>query len=202
MPNNSGSSENRVWFAATQRKCDHILGEDSKCTTCEQLLVASLTADTGGISATTFGPHASCIRGQLVTFLWRASGMPKTMNESGMKDVSADAYRKDAISWAVEKGIVNGYGDKLFGVDDTITREQAATILFRFAQFMGTDTTQGGMVVRKYNDYESISDYAIAAMQWAVNTGILQGDESHNLVPGAPCTRAQIVTMLYRLLGR
>lgn len=163
---------------------------------------ASARSITGGTSATTFGPHESCIRGQFVTFLWRVSGMPKAMNESGMKDVSADAYWKDAISWAVEKGIVNGYGDKLFGVDDTITREQAATILFRFAQFMGTDTTQGGMAVREYNDYESISGYAIAAMQWAVNTGILQGDENNNLMPGAPCSRAQIVTMLYRLLGR
>lgn len=155
---------------------------------------------TGGATATAFEPHESCTRAQLVTFLWRAAGMPNAVKPSGMKDVDANAYYKDAVAWAVEKGIVSGYGDGLFGPDDTVTREQAVTILYRYAQVMSMDTTLGGMAVREYNDYETIAGYALAAMQWAVNTGILKGDQNY-LLPGDACTRAQIMTMLYRLMG-
>lgn len=155
---------------------------------------------TGGITATTFGPHQSCTRAQLVTFLWRAAGQPKATSVSGMTDVPADAYYNEAVAWAFENGIVGGYGNGIFGTGDTITRQQMAVILYRFAQATGLDTTQGGMAVREFSDYESIADYAVSAMQWAVNAGILQGNNGY-LNPTAPCTRAQIVTMLYRLLG-
>lgn len=161
---------------------------------------ASARKITGGTSATTFSPNASCTRAQLVTFLWRAAGQPKASGDSGMTDVAKDSYYSEAVAWAVENGIVSGYGNGLFGTEDVITREQTATILYRFAQYVGMDTTQGGMSVREYTDYDSISDYAISAVQWTVNTGIMTG-YNNNIMPGQPCTRAQIVTMLYRLLG-
>lgn len=156
---------------------------------------------TGGTTANTFAPHESCTRAQLVTFLWRAAGMPNAVKPSGMKDVDANAYYKEAVAWAVEKGIVNGYGDGRFGSEDTVTREQTTAILYRYAQFMSMDTTLGGMAVREYNDYESISGYARAAMQWAVNADVVQGDQNY-LSPTESCSRAQIVTMLYRSMGK
>lgn len=161
---------------------------------------ASARKITVGISATSFGPQSSCTRAQLVTFLWRAAGQPKAGGESGMTDVANDTFYTDAVAWAVESGIVVGYGNGQFGSDDTITREQMAVILYRFAQKVGMDTTQSGTAVQEFNDYDSISEYALSAMQWAVNAGIMQG-YANNLMPGQPCTRAQIVTMMYRLLG-
>lgn len=161
---------------------------------------ASARNITGGITAATFGPHQSCTRAQLVTFLWRAAGQPSAKSSSGMSDVPDDAYYAEAVAWAFETGIVGGYGNGLFGSDDTITREQMAVILYRFAQEQGMDTTQGGMAVGEFADFDNISNYAVEAMQWAVNAGIMQGYDG-KLMPKAPCTRAQIVTMLYRLLG-
>lgn len=155
---------------------------------------------TGGVTETAFGPHLSCTRAQLVTFLWRVAGSPVVNYAMDFADVDANAYYGDAIRWAASLGIVDGYGNALFGSGDTITREQMAVILYRFAQAMNMDTTQGGMAVREFADYESISGYAVDAMQWAVNAGIMQG-YNNNLMPGQSCTRAQIVTMLYRLLG-
>lgn len=156
---------------------------------------------TGGVSANTFAPNDSCTRAQIVTFLWRASGKPTVDYAENFADVDEGAYYAEAISWAAGKEIVNGYGDDSFAPNDSITREQMAAILYRFAKAEGMDTTQGGMAVREFADYESISEYAIAAMQWAVNAGIMNGSDG-SLLPQAACTRAQSVTMLYRLLGK
>lgn len=165
----------------------------------DAVLWATRNGITGGIDENHFGPDLGCTRAQLVTFLWRAAGSPVANYAMSFTDVG-DSYYTQAIRWATGLGIVDGYGYGLFGTDDIITREQIATILYRFAQAMKMDTTQGGMTVREFADYASISDYAIDAMQWAVNAGILQG-YNNNLSPDQPCIRAQIVTMLYRLLG-
>lgn len=161
---------------------------------------ASSRGITGGTSATTFGPHESCTRAQFVTFLWRAAGQPEAGSESGMTDVAKDAYYAKAVAWAAKNGIVGGYGNGKFGSDDTITREQVAVILYRFVQNTGVDTAQGDMQLSDFNDADAISAHALPAMQWAANSGIMRGD-NENLMPAAECTRAQIVTMLYRLLG-
>ena len=166
----------------------------------DAVLWAAQKGITGGTDAEHFSPNASCARGQLVTFLWRAAGKPVVNYAMSFSDVSADAYYTEAVRWAASLGIVSGYGDGKFGVNDPITREQMAVMLYRFAKAQGMDTTQGGMAVRESDDFEQVSDYAGEAMTWAVNTGILKG-ANNQLMPKTPCTRAQIVTMLQRLLA-
>ncbi len=154
---------------------------------------------TGGTDAEHFSPDADCTRSQLVTFLWHAAGKPVVNYAMRFSDVSADAYDTEAIRWAASLGIITGYSDGHFGVNDSVTREQMAVMLYRFAKAQGMDTTQGGMAVREFDDFDQVSAYAGEAMAWAVNAGILKGSDNR-LMPEAACTRAQIVTMLYRLL--
>lgn len=161
---------------------------------------ASSRGITGGIGGGKFGPDLSAARAQLVTFLWRAAGCPVVNFAMDFSDVDEDSFYTEAVRWAASLGIVGGYGDGTFGTNDSITREQMAVILYRFAQTTGMDTTQGSMTLREFADSDSVSDYAVTAIQWAVNTGIMQGSNG-NLMPKNSCTRAQIVTMLYRLLG-
>ena len=94
--------------------------------------------------------------------------------------------------------IVTGLSKNTFGAANAVTREQAVTMLWRFAKQQGFDTTQGGMAIREFDDYDSLSEYAREAMAWAVNAGILKGS-GNRLMPDADCTRAQLVTLLYRL---
>ncbi len=155
---------------------------------------------TGGVSERSFAPNENCARVQLVTFLWRAAGKPVVNFQMNFKDVDENAYYAEAVRWASSVGIINGYGNGIFGSNDPVTREQMAVILYRFAQNEGIDTSQGGMAVREFADYGSISDYASDAVQWAVNAGIMNGYDG-KLMPKQPCSRAQIVTMLYRLMA-
>ena len=97
----------------------------------------------------------------------------------------------------MSSGVVTGYSDTAFGPNDTITREQFAAILYRYAQYKGYDTTQGGMAIREFDDYESISDYAMGAMAWAVNTGLVKGD-SNLLYPKGTATRAELAALFHR----
>ena len=171
---------------------------DSYCY--DAVLWAAKQGITGGTDAEHFSPNVSCARDQLVTFLWRTAGKPAVDYAMSFSDVSTDAYYIEAVRWAASLGIVSGYGDGRFGVNNPITREQMAVMLYRFAKAQGMDTTQGGMEVREFDDFEQVSAYAGEAMAWAVNTGILKGADNQ-LMPKAPCTRAQIVTMLHRLLA-
>lgn len=155
---------------------------------------------TGGVSDRLFAPNENCTRAQLVTFLWRTAGKPVVNFQMNFKDVDESAYYTEAVRWANSVGIVYGYGNETFGSNDPVTREQIAAILYRFAQNEGMDTSQGGMAVREFADYGSISDYASDAVQWAVNAGIMKGYDG-KLMPKQPCSRAQIVTMLYRLMA-
>lgn len=158
---------------------------------------------TSGRDATHFDPDSTCTRGQLVTFLWRAVGCP---TEDGaaltFSDVRTGAYYAAAVRWAAAHGIVMGYSDGTFRPDNTITRQQAAAILYRYAVYRGMDVSVGEDTnILSFNDAMSVSEYAVSAMQWAVGAEILQGNGG-NLLPRSGCTRAQIVTMLYRLLVR
>lgn len=165
---------------------------------------AVLWAAEGGIvtgtDAVHFSPDASCTRAQLVTFLWRAAGSPVVNYAMNFNDVDGGAYYAEAVRWAASLGIADGYGDGCFGTNDFVTREQVAAMLYRFAKAQDMDTTQGGMAVREFADFESVSSYALEAVDWAVNAGVLKGD-NNRLLPQDNCTRAQIVTMLYRALG-
>lgn len=155
---------------------------------------------TTGTDDAHFSPNADCARGQLVTFLWRAAGKPKAEQTAHFSDVGADAYYAEAVRWAAALGIVTGYNDGRFGAGDPITRQQMAVMLYRFAKALGMETAQSGAGAQGFDDFEQVSAYAEEAVTWAVNAAILRGVDNR-LMPQAPCTRAQMVTMLNRLLG-
>ena len=153
---------------------------------------------TSGVSKDVFAPNRDCTRADFVTFLWRATGKPVVNYAMNFSDVKESSYYAEAVRWAASLGIVTGLSKNTFGAANAVTREQAATMLWRFAKQQGFDTTQGGMAIREYADYDSLSEYAREAMAWAVNTEILKGS-NNRLLPDAACTRAQLVTLLYRL---
>ena len=157
---------------------------------------------TGGTSATTFDPSGNCTRAQAVTFLWRAAGSPAPKTKvMPFTDVPAGSYYHDAVLWAMEQGITKGTSDTAFSPNATCTRAQVVTMLFRFAKAQGMDTTQGGMTIREFDDFDAAPAYALEAMDWAVNAGVLKGD-NNRLLPQNACTRAQIVTFLWRAFSK
>lgn len=165
---------------------------------------AVLWAAEGGIvtgtDAVHFSPDASCTRAQLVTFLWRAAGSPVVNYAMNFNDVDGGAYYAEAVHWAASEKIIEGTTAETFAPDAAVTRAQVVTMLYRFAKAQGMDTTQGGMAIREFDDFDAVPAYALEAMDWAVNAGVLKGD-NNRLLPQDNCTRAQIVTMLYRALG-
>ena len=165
---------------------------------------AVLWAAEGGIvtgtDAVHFSPDASCTRAQIVTFLWRAAGSPVVNYAMDFNDVDGGTYYAEAVRWAASEKIVEGTTAETFAPDAAVTRAQVVTMLYRFAKAQGMDTTQGGMAIREFDDFDAVPAYALEAMDWAVNAGVLKGD-NNRLLPQDNCTRAQIVTMLYRALG-
>lgn len=196
----TGKVEVKATFMDDNAMLNFFLDDPADSYYYDAVLWAAKQGITGGTDAEHFSPNVSCARDQLVTFLWRTAGKPAVDYAMSFSDVSTDAYYIEAVRWAASLGIVSGYGDGRFGVNNPITREQMAVMLYRFAKAQGMDTTQGGMEVREFDDFEQVSAYAGEAMAWAVNTGILKGADNQ-LMPKAPCTRAQIVTMLHRLLA-
>ena len=152
---------------------------------------------TTGTSATTFDPNGSCTRAQIVTFLWRAAGSPEPKTMKGFDDVASKAYYAKAVAWAVENGITTGTSASKFSPNDPCTRTQAVTFLFRYAAANGMEAVTMQELLSGYADAASVPSYAVSAMNWALAAGILQGD-GVKLMPNATCTRAQIVTFLYR----
>ena len=165
---------------------------------------AVLWAAEGGIvtgtDAVHFSPDASCTRTQLVAFLWRASGKPVVNYAMNFNDVDSGTYYAEAVRWAASEKVAEGTTAETFAPDAAVTRAQMVTMLYRFAKAQGMDTTQGGMAIREFDDFGAVPAYALEAMDWAVNAGVLKGD-NNRLLPQDNCTRAQIVTMLYRALG-
>ena len=154
---------------------------------------------TTGMSATTFDPNGSCTRAQIVTFLWRAAGSPEPKTMKGFDDVASKAYYAKAVAWAVENGITTGTSASKFSPNDPCTRTQAVTFLFRYAAASGMEAVTMQELLSGYADAASVPSYAVSAMNWALAAGILQGD-GVKLMPNATCTRAQIVTFLYRAM--
>lgn len=155
-----------------------------------------------GMDAAAFAPYANTTRAQIAVIFYRMEGSPAVEGENSFTDVvrgSGTAWFYDAVTWAQKNGIMGGYGNSSFAPNDPITREQLAAIFYRYAQYKGYDTTQGGMAIREFGDYESISDYAMSAMAWAVNTGLVKGD-SNLLYPNGTATRAEIAAMLHRFV--
>ena len=158
----------------------------------DAVLWAAQKGITGGMSDTLFAPNAACIRAQIVTFLWRAAGSPEPKALSSFADVPADAYYAKAVAWAVENGITNGTTDTTFGPDETCTRAHGVTFLSRAAK---ANTASGNS---NFADVDANAYYA-SAVKWAVDNGITNGISSSLFGPDSSCTRAQIVTFLYRM---
>lgn len=153
-----------------------------------------------GMDAAVFAPYANTTRAQIAVIFYRMEGSPAVEGENSFTDVvrgSGTAWFYDAVTWAQQNGIMGGYGNSSFAPNDPITREQLAAIFYRYAQYKGYDTTQGGMAIREFDDYESISDYAMGAMAWAVNTGLVKGD-SNLLYPKGTATRAELAALFHR----
>ena len=146
---------------------------------------------TGGIGNGLFGPNQPCTRAQIVTFLWRAAGSPEPKSMSSFSDVSADSYYAKAVAWAVENGITTGTGDGKFSPDATCTREQAVAFLYRAS---GSPAVSGGSA---FSDVAANAYYA-DAVAWAEKNGVTGGIGGGLFGSRNTCTRAQIVTFLYR----
>ena len=145
---------------------------------------------TGGIGNGLFGPELTCSRGQIVTFLWRAAGSPEPTALSTFTDVAADAYYAKAVAWAVENGVTTGTGDGKFSPDAPCTRGQAVTFLWRALGQLTGDTAS-------FADVPADSYFA-QAVAWAAQSGVTTGVGNNLFAPDALCTRAQIVTFLFR----
>ena len=153
-----------------------------------------------GTSETSFSPDANITRGQIVTMLWRKDGSPAASG-GDFADVASTAYYAQAIAWAASNDIVTGYGDEKFGPDDSITREQLAAILYRYAKYKGMDVSVGEDTnILDFDDAQSISSYAVSAIQWACGAGIMNGTDTLKLSPKATATRAQAACMMQRFL--
>ena len=145
---------------------------------------------TNGVSETLFGPDQACTRAQIVTFLWRAAGSPEPKSGSSFADVATDAYYAKAVAWAVENGITKGTSETTFHPDETCTRAQGVTFLYRALGKLAA--AQAG-----FTDVAADSYYA-DAVNWAAENGVTKGISETLFGPDGSCTRAQIVTFLYR----
>ncbi len=154
-----------------------------------------------GVSEDKFAPGDTLTRAMLVTVLYRLSGEPAVNSSNPFADVCEDAYYASAVSWARENGIVNGVTDTEFAPDADITREQIAAIMYRYAQYKGYDVSAGEKTeILAYDDAESVSEYAVAAMQYVVGSGLIKGKTASTLNPQDNATRAEIATILQRFI--
>ena len=153
-----------------------------------------------GTGETTFSPHVPMTRAMLITVLHRLEGLPAVDGSSVFLDVVPNQWYTDAIVWATQNGVVKGYDNGLFGVDDAVTREQMAAILYRYAQHKGHDTTARADL-NGYTDAAKISAYAQDAMSWANAEGLINGRTPTTLVPGETATRAEVAAIFHRFAG-
>ena len=149
---------------------------------------------TGGIGNGLFGPNQPCTRAQIVTFLWRATGSPVVNYAMNMSDVPEGSYYAEAVRWALSEGITTGTTENTFSPDSECTRAQAVAFLFRYAASEAVTLQE---LVSGFSDADSVPGYALPAMNWALAEEIVQGNGS-KLMPNDSCTRAQIVTFLFR----
>lgn len=147
-----------------------------------------------GTSDTTFNPNGTTSRGQIAAILYRAAGSPAVSGAADFPDVTAGAYYADAASWAAANGIVTGYSDGTFGPGDPITRQQLAAILWRYA---GSPAAESGT---DYADESTIASYAVTAVDWARDTGVITGRDGNVFDPNGRATRAQAAVILHRYL--
>lgn len=152
-----------------------------------------------GVGDNKFDPSGTTIRAMIVTMLYRMEGEPEVTSEMSFDDVPADTWYTDAVAWAEEKSIVNGYGKGKFGPEDPVTREQIVTILYRYAQYKGLNVSAGETEPLKgYIDVRHISAWALPAFRWSVDAGIIKGTAKDMLSPKKDASRVEVATMLMR----
>ena len=150
-----------------------------------------------GVGGNRFEPETELKREMLAVILWNMTDNPEPNGIAPFLDVTSDKYYAKAIAWANENGVMYGYGEE-FGVGEAVTREDFAAILYRYAAFKGYDTTQGGMAIREFIDFEQIADYAVEALGWAVNSGIISGMGDGTISPKTSTYRGQAAVMLMK----
>lgn len=151
-----------------------------------------------GVSSRAFAPNANLTRGMLVQILYNLEGKPEG-TAANFLDVQADAWYAEAVGWAAANKVVTGYADGTFRANDAVTREQAAAILYRYAQSKGIDVSVGENTnILSYVDVRQASEYAIPALQWAVGAGVLNGKNDSRLAPTGTATRAEIAAIMQR----
>ncbi len=150
-----------------------------------------------GMSSTRFGGELNTTRGQIVTILWRLTGEPRATKRNPFTDVSSSQYYYDAISWAYDAGVVDGFDARTFKPDQNVTREQLAAILYRYAKYMNLSTS-GSAYLAKYKDADKIANWAYDAMAWANYRGLINGTSATRIDPKGYATRAQIAAILHR----
>ena len=152
-----------------------------------------------GTSDTTFSPEKTLTRGELVTILYRMAGEPKAPASSSFTDVPAGKFYSEAVAWAAENGIVKGLAKDTFAPNLEVTREQIATILYRYAEFREIDVSEKADL-SGFQDAGKVSNFAKDAMAWAVAVGLIRGIEADTLAPNGVATRAQAATLAIRFL--
>ena len=155
-----------------------------------------------GVGNNQFAPSGITTRAQIVTILWRMEGSPLVAVAEDFDDVYETDWYNNAIRWASANGVVEGYGNGAFGPNDTITREQLATILWRYCKYKGIDVSVGEETnILSYEDAFDVSSWAMEAMQWACGSGMIQGIDKNNsryLDPQGNADRSQSATMIFR----
>ena len=150
-----------------------------------------------GVGEGKFNPYGTTTRGMIVSILYRLEGQPQVTDVAPFTDVTSDKYYAKAVAWANENGIVSGYDASTFGPEDNITREQLASILYRYAAYKGKDVTADANALNKFADASKISVYASEPLKWAVTAGVVSGDGT-NINPASNATRAETASMMMR----
>ena len=154
---------------------------------------------TGGVGNSLFAPNQPCTRAQIVTFLWRAAGSPVVNHRMPFTDVDEGAYYAEAVRWAASTGIVTGLTETTFGTDSVCTRAQAAAMIYRCAQAQGKGFTGAWMFHLPFTD---VPEWAYESVAWCYMNGVTTGVNETAFAPGNDCTRAQIVTFLWRAFSK
>ena len=162
---------------------------------CEAVKWAVENGITGGVGNSLFAPNQSCTRAQIVTFLWRVAGSPVVNYLMPFTDVDEGAYYAEAVRWAASTGIVTGLTETTFGTDSVCTRAQAAAMIYRCAQAQGKGFTGAWMFHLPFTD---VPEWAYESVAWCYMNGVTTGVSETAFAPGNDCTRAQIVTFLWR----
>ena len=152
-----------------------------------------------GVSKREFAPNETLTRAMIVKILYRIEGEPAGYRTSDFGDVASGRWYTEAVAWAAEKEIVKGYGNGKFGPNDPVTREQLAAILYRYTQYKGWSTAAASGNLDGFKDAASVSSYAVDAMNWAVDEGLLKG-ANNKLSPKSNATRAQVAAIIHRYL--